>query len=125
MKYTAAGLASLGLSACEGTVFDRTYNGEGSISDISYENGKQIIEVGIRRSKGDSLVPPSYVIQPPVEREVPIQVSLASQKPIKAKSGDRLKFKYKLDNNKNDFERSISGWTKPSWCQVYQERVKK
>ena len=122
-KYFKIGLAAatlIGGAACE--MANPRATGEGDISDIYNKNGYQIVEITIRRDAGDSLEPPPFFIKSPIESSVPMQVVLASKKPIDAQTGDRLNFRYKHDKNRNEFERGISGWTKLKWCQVYPRR---
>ena len=129
-RYLKTGLGAAALignmAACEkmieGTIDDSRATGESVISDIYNENGYQIVEMTIRRNAGDYLnQPPGFMISM-MESSVPIDVVLASKKPIEAHVGDRLNFKYKYDKNRNSFENKISGWTKPKWCQVYPRR---
>jgi hypothetical protein len=118
LAYAAAGLASLGLAACEGTIFDTTAKGEGYLSDVRTINGYQILEVDIRRDAGDSFEPPPLVLPSPTE--APIHLVLASKKPIEdAQAGGRLKFRYAYDKDKSKIDKQVHGWTRPKWCKVY------
>lgn len=123
-KYLKTGLGAAtligGMAACERTILDSTYRGEGYLSGVKNENGYQLLEVDIRRNAGDSFEPPPLILPSPTE--APIHLVLASKKPIDAQAGDRLNFRYKHDKNRSEFEKSISGWTKPKWCQVYPRR---
>ncbi len=115
--------ALIGSMACQDTISDTRAKGKGVISDLYNKNGYQIVEMTIRKNAGDSLDPPPGFMESMTESSVPIDVVLASKKPIEnAHVGDRLNFKYKYDKDRNAFEKYISGWTKPKWCQVYPKR---
>jgi hypothetical protein len=106
-----------GMAACE--LANPRASGEGIISDIYNKNGYQIVEMTIRRNAGDSLEPPPWFMESMTDPSVPIPVVFATKKPIEnAHVGDRLNFKYKYDRDRNAFEESISGYTRPKWCQV-------
>ncbi|MCX6818014.1 MAG: hypothetical protein NTU57_04090 [Candidatus Aenigmarchaeota archaeon] len=123
-NYLRVGFAAatiLGTAACENTIFDGRYKGEGSISGVEYRNGVQVLRININRQMGDYFEMPPLMLPSPTE--APVNLVLASRTPIKcAHAGDRLRFKFKHDENRNDFEKEISGWTKRKWCQVYHKR---
>ena len=123
-NYLRVGIAAatiIGSAACENTIFDGTYKGEGSISGVEYINGVQVLKVNVNCQAGDYFETPPLVLPSPAE--APMNLVLASRTPIKdVHAGDRLKFKFRHDKNRNDFEKEISGWTKGKWCQLYPRR---